>query len=58
MILLVGSLASLCGLILVIVAAVLVIIENVGTHNQLRQELQDIPDINGRSSAQGARLRS
>ena len=53
---LIGSAAALVGLTLVAVAAVLVIIENVGTPNQIREELQDVPDISGRSSSGSTKL--
>jgi hypothetical protein len=52
----VTSIAALVGFGLVIVAAVLVIMENAGTPGQIREELQDIEDVSGRSSARSAKL--
>ena len=42
--------AGISGSVLVIVAAALVTIENIGTPSQIRKELEDVPDISSRSS--------
>lgn len=48
--------AAILALGLVMIAAVLVIVENIGTPNQIRKELADIPDISGRSSTRSTKL--
>jgi len=53
---LVSSVSSVLGLGLVIVAAGLVIFDSVGAPGQIRQELRDVPDIEGRAAAQSTKL--
>ncbi len=48
--------AALIGLLLVITAATLVIVENIGTPNQIRKELKDLPDISGPASTGSTKL--
>jgi hypothetical protein len=52
----ISSISVLLGFFLVLVAAALVIFENVGTPNQIRKELQDLPDVSGRAAARSAKL--
>jgi hypothetical protein len=51
----VGTTAGVGGFILVIVAAALVIVDNVGTPGQLREELKDVPEVS-QSAAGSTRL--
>jgi hypothetical protein len=45
-----STIAGVLGFVLVMVAAALVIVDNVGTPGQIRQEFKDVPDISSRSA--------
>jgi hypothetical protein len=53
---LICSITAFLGLALVIVAAAVVILENAGTPTQIREELEDVPDISSRSSTGSTKL--
>lgn len=52
----VSSIAGILGFALVIVAAALVIFDNIGAPNQIRLELNDVPDISSRSATRSTKL--